>query len=153
MKEQLKLIHCNEPIIAAIPTTMIDLIWPKVLPWLEKPIDLSHDEVDISALKNHLKQGNHLLCTISIDTDIIGVFTLEVRTFDTGLRAMYIPLVAGKDIHKWIDRGFKVIEAIAKDYNCTELRGISVRKGWMRMLKDRGWEEVSTTVRCPIGGE
>ena len=147
MNAQLDLFKNEEHIIAAIPATMIDLIWPKVLPWLEKPIDLSHDEVCISSLKDELKSGKQLLCTVSRDTDVIGVFTLDVRVFDSGLRAMYIPLVGGTEIDKWMERGFKIIEAIAKDYNCTELRGISVRKGWLRKLKDKGWEEVSTTVR------
>lgn len=54
-------------------------------------------------------------------------------------------------MNEWMDRFLDIVKAIAKDFNCTELRGIAARKGWMRKLKPLGWSEVSTIIKCDVG--
>lgn len=143
----------SDYIVSAVPASLIDIVWPQVEPLLQKPIELAHGETDINAVYNNLKTANILLCTVSQGPVIVAAFTLEFREFESGLKTMYLPLIGGTNMRHWMDQGLKVVEAIGKDFKCTELRGISVRKGWMRILEKKGWEEVSVTVRCPIGGE
>lgn len=142
----------NDYIISAIPVTLIDVIWPQVEPLLLKPIGLSHGECDIVSVYNSIRKGNVLLLTVSLKSKIVAVLTVDVRTFESGLRTLYIPLIGGTDMPKWFDRAMYIIEAIAIDHNCTELRGIAVRKGWLRILEKDGWEEVSVTVKKDIRG-
>lgn len=137
--------------ISAIPVTLIDVLWDKVKPLLMMPVNLSHGEIDIANVYERLKNGDALLLTVSKGREIIAVVTLEVREFESGLRTLHMPLVGGTDMKNWMERCIEISKAIAKDFNCTELRGTAVRKGWLRVLRDKGWEEVATIVKCPIG--
>ena len=137
-------------IIAACPCTMILLIWERVVPLLELSIALAHGEVTINTLKQKLLRGEALLITVSRGADIIAVNTVEVRHFESGLKALYIPLIGGTEMEEWMDRFLNIVSAIGKDLGCTELRGIAARKGWIRKLKPRGWSEVSTIIKCDI---
>ena len=137
--------------IAACPCTIIDLIWDKVKHILELPINLSHGEATLTSTYNKLKSGESLLITISDKDVVIAVCTIEVRTFESGIKALYIPLIGGKNMNLWMDRFIEIAKGIAKDFGCTELRGIAVRKGWMRKLQPLGWEEVSTVIKYNIG--
>lgn len=138
-------------IIAAVPLTMIDLIWDRVEPILALPVAKAHWELTLEAIKDKLKRGEALLMTVSRGSHIIAAATIEVRTFDTGNKALYIPLVGGTEMDSWMHRFLDICKAIAKDFGCEELRGIAVRKGWLRKLCDLGWEEVSVTIKCKVG--
>lgn len=151
-EHRLDTVGVDDYIIAAVPATLIDVIWDKIVPLIMKPIKLSHGEASLDSIHKKLKTGDNLLLTISRGTDIVGIITLDIRVFESGLRTLYLPLIGGTEMFNWMDRALSICEAIAKDFDCTELRGIAVRKGWMRLLEKRGWEEVSTTIRCPIGG-
>lgn len=139
--------------ISAVPVTMLDLVWDRAAPLLKLPIDLSADELTLDSVYQRIKSGNTLLLTVSNGPDIIAVVTAEIRSFDTGMKALYLPLIGGTDMENWFDRMHDIAAAIAKDFDCQELRGIAVRKGWLRVLKDKGWSEVSTIVKYPLGGE
>ena len=148
--DHLAVVPPDNIIIAACPATMVPIVWARVAPMLQLPCDMSHNETDIESVYARLMAGDSLLTLVSKGTEIVAAITLNVVTFDTGLKALYLPLVSGKYFDQWCDRYFKVVCAIAKDLNCTELRGISVRKGWLRKLRKYGFEEVSTIVRCPL---
>jgi len=151
MDLQVDRLESDNLVIAAVPQTMIGLIWDRVVPHLEKPISLSHGEVTLDSIKRRLISGDVLLITISRESEIIAVNTVEVRESESGLRALFIPLIGGSEMNEWMDRFLDIVKAIAKDLNCTELRGIAARKGWMRKLKPLGWSEVSTIIKCDVG--
>ena len=138
-------------IIAAVPCTMIDLIWDKVDHILARPIAKAHRELTIESLYAKLKSGEALLMTVSRGSEVIAAATLEVRTFESGMKALYIPLVGGTDMDSWMLRFLEIAKAIAKDFGCEELRGVAARKGWLRKLQDLGWEEVSVAIKCKVG--
>lgn len=140
----------DDIIIAACPPTMIPLIWDRAAPLLELPIALAHGEVTLDTMKKKLLMGESLLITVSRGTEIIAVNTVEVRHFESGLKALYIPLIGGTEMEEWMDRFLNIVSAIGKDLGCTELRGIAARKGWIRRLKPLGWSEVSTIIKCDI---
>jgi len=141
----------NDLIIAAVPATMIELVWTKVEPHIQRVIDKAPDDLLMSKIKDRLISGSTLLVTISRDTEVIAINVLDVKVLDTGKRVLYIPITGGDELDSWMADFLKIAAAIAKDYNCTELRGMAVRKGWMRKLKQFGWEESFTTIRCEIG--
>lgn len=138
-------------VIAVIPATIIELIWSKVEALIESVAEKAPDDVVTSIIKDELLAGNKLLLMAAKGANVIGVGVLEVRVLDSGVRTLYIPIIAGSEMDEWMDKGFEVIEQIAKDYNCTELRGLAVRKGWLRKLESYGWEVAYTTLRCKIG--
>lgn len=137
-------------IIAAVPATMIELVWDKVEPHLQRVVDRAHNEITMDSVKARLVSGNALLVTISQDDEIVAINTMEVRVMESGLRTMYIPITGGGDLDTWMDEFLEIAKAIARDYNCTELRGLAVRRGWLKKLEQHGWENVEMIIRCPV---
>lgn len=130
---------------------MIDLIWDKVLPLLKVIEDKSPEDVSIEVVKDQLRNGDTLLVISSRDSEVIAINILEVCTLDTGIKVLYIPITSGSEMELWLENFLDLAKVIAKDFNCVELRGLSVRNGWMRKLKPFGWEELLVTIRCKLG--
>ena len=136
--------------VAAIPANVIDLIWDQVLPILDKVIAVSHQEVTAEGIKGRCLSGQNMMVTICEGNTIIAVTVLEVVAFETGLRALYIPIVGGSRMNEWLESSFEVAKAIAKDMNCTEIRGLIVRPGWFKQLFKMNWQTITTVMRCPV---
>lgn len=140
----------NYCIFAAVPITLVDFLWSKMEPYLINVVEVSHNEITLDSLKNRLLSGDTMAVLVISDKEIIAVNMLEIRIFDSGIRAMYIPVVGGTNMDKWADRFLEFAKAVAKDLDCTELRGLAARKGWVRYLADKGWEEVNVALRCEL---
>jgi len=136
--------------ISVVPSTMIDLIWDKAKPHLEKVSDKS-DDFTIESTYNRLINGDSMLLTVSRGAEVIAVNTVHIEVLSSGIKTLYIGLVGGDELDIWSKRMLQFIETIAKDYGCTELRGMVVRKGWLKKMQPYGWSEAFTTVRYKIG--
>lgn len=139
--------------ISVVHATMIPVIWDEVLPIIMRVVEKAPDDIDPPTVLKELMANNQALMTISDGSTIVGAVTIVYRVLDSGVKTLYLPIVAGDDLDGWMDDGFNIIIAIAKNLGCTELRGLSARKGWMRKLQQYGWEECFTTVRCAINME
>jgi hypothetical protein len=42
---------------------------------------------------------------------------------------------------------------LAKYLNCTELRGLAARDGWLKLLKSRGWNDNHTVITYQLNQE
>lgn len=136
--------------ISGIPIPLLDVVWPQVQPIMERATDLSGGEATTQTAYDQLARGDALLITISRGTEIVAVNTLEVREFQTGLKVMCIPITAGEFMDEWLDRFMDVAKQTAREFGCSELRGFSVRKGWLRALKNQGWTDVHQVIRCKL---
>ena len=136
-------------VLAAIPSVILNVVWDKIEPILQRVIKVSNNELTAEGIYKRALSGESLIVAVCLNTEIVAVTVLNVVTFDTGLRAMYVPIVGGKYMNEWVDESMLVAKAIAKDYNCTELRGFAVRKGWLRRMKE--WKTVSTIIKCDVG--
>ena len=141
----------NDLIISVVPCTMIDLIWDKALPIIKLAADKAPEDVCCKVVHDELCKGAKLLVTISRGADIIAVNVLDIRTLDTGIKILYIPITAGSEMEFWLEDFLEFVKVIAKNCDCVELRGLAVRNGWMKKLKPHGWEEMFTTIRCKLG--
>lgn len=141
----------SDLVIGAVPATCIELVWDKVIPLIKMVEEKSPSDIDIGMVKERLLEGQNLLVTISRGSDIIALNVIDVKTLDTGVKVLFIPITAGSEMDLWLDRFLEIAIAIAKDYGCDELRGLACRDGWLRKLKPYGWEEVFTTIRYKIG--
>ena len=151
MSAQLKEVVDEVPIsIAAVPASMIDLIWDRVEPLIRSVEALAPEDISTPKVYEELSLGRKLLVTIARGTEVIAVNVLDVKELDSGIKVLYIPITAGKEIDSWLDQFLEVAKAVAKDYNCVELRGLAIRKGWLPKLKSHGWEEMFTTIRCKL---
>jgi hypothetical protein len=141
----------SDLIIAVVPWTMIDLIWEKVLPVIKLAADKAPEDVCCKVVHDELLKGDKLLVAISRGADIVAVNVLDMRTLDTGIKILYIPITAGAEMNLWMSDFLEFAKVIAKAHGCVELRGLAVRNGWMKKLKPHGWEEMFTTIRCKLG--
>lgn len=133
-------------IIAAIPITLVEVLWDDVVPHLERVVDVSHGEITCDSVKKSILSGKVLLIAICKGNQIIAVNTIEVRTFDSGVKALFIPVTGGDELEGWMDQFLDVAEQIGKEQGCSEIRGIAARKGWLRKLKNQGWGEINISI-------
>ena len=127
--------------LAAVPASLIDLLWDQIAPFIDMVADKAPDDIVTSKVKENCQAGSN----------IVAVNILDVKTLDSGMKVLYIPIIGGAELDNWSEDFMKLATEIAKDFGCSELRGMAVRKGWMTKLKPLGWEEMFTTVRCKIG--
>lgn len=137
--------------IAIVPMNMIDLVWPQVVPILDRVVEKAPDDLVPSVVYDQLISGFSTLMTISRGPKVIAINVFDIKVLDSGLRTMYVPITAGDEMEVWLEPAHEIAIEIAKYHKCSELRGIATRKGWMRKLKSLGWEELFMTIRCPIG--
>jgi hypothetical protein len=143
----------NEYVIAAIPPEVLDLAWPEAAPFIKLATDISHNEATVETVRKRVYEGSAILLVVYKEGKIIAAITGEVREFDTGVRALFWPIVGGREMDLWFEPMYEAMLTVAKSAGCTEMRGIAVRNGWLKRLKNYGWEEVSISVRCPIEQE
>ena len=136
--------------ISAVPPTLIDVIYPMCEYQICRVIDRASNDITSEGIKNKLKRGESMLIVICDDDEIIAVNILEVTEFETGHRALYIPITAGERMSEWLDDFLKMAMDIAKDLKCNELRGISCRPGWIKALKSHGWYNINTIIGCKV---
>lgn len=144
--------------IAAVAPELLDLVWDRVIPLVELVINKAPDDLNLDGIKKRIATGQDLLVVIYEGSDIIAFNTLKAEEYDTGKRAMFIPLTGGTRLDEWMADFLVIAEAIAKDYGCSVLRGIACRKGWLKVLnKDKDdndkWNEVHTIIEYKIKGD
>ena len=136
--------------ISIVPPNLIDYMWADIAPIIKRPIDLSHDEVTLEIAKKELESGGVSLVLITKGPQLVAINTLEVRTFPTGKKCMYIPLTGGDELDGWMEEFLGMVTATAKQHGCSHIRGLAVRKGWLRKLEGLGFEPISTTIEMEI---
>jgi hypothetical protein len=136
--------------IAALPQTLVQPVWPLIVEHLERVVALVSDETTIEHILERALSGEVLIIVISKGEAIVAALTADIRTYDTGLNALHIPHLGGEDFDEWRDQLDSVLYAIAKDFNCNQLRIVG-RRGWVKALKDLGWEEQYVVLKKDIG--
>ena len=79
-----------------------------------------------------------------------AVNILETSVFETGHKALFIPITGGDRMDEWLDRFMDLAHDYARKLGCDELRGMACRKGWLRALKDHDWYELHTVIGCKV---
>lgn len=137
--------------ILEVPVNDLDNIWDEHIKDIMKlPVDRSHGEVTLETTKERIKQGIAKLFIIVEDGKVIALNTLELRTFDSGEKALYNTLVGGTKMDMWGMDFLSLMIKMGNALGCRELRGIAVRDGWMRKLKKLGWTEVHTIISMKL---
>jgi hypothetical protein len=136
--------------LAAVPANLVAIIWPTLEPILDRVIAVSNRELTSAGIKRRAISGETLIVAVCRNDVVVAVNVLDVVQFDSGLRAMYIPITGGDFMDEWLEDSLVVAKAIAKDLNCTELRGLASRNGWLRRLKKEGWESITTIIKCDV---
>jgi len=121
-------------------------IWPLLAP----AVMLSNGESTEASLKQRVKLKDVAVVLAMFAGEPKLAFTLEVVEYDSGLRALFLPFISGDGIAELLADCFEELKQIARQSDCTEIRGMSVRHGWMRILKPMGWEPVHEIIKCNV---
>jgi hypothetical protein len=127
--------------------------WEELLPHINLVVKVSNDEFTADTIKQRALNNNGLMIAILKDEVVVAVTTAEVVTYDSGLRSLLIPIFGGAGLFEWGLEWLELHKKIAKQLNCTELRGLAVRSGWMEILKDYGWSENHVVITMQLGDE
>lgn len=123
-----------------VPAVLVTFIWPHIEAYISDVVDVSSGELSMDGVKNNMLKGGCTTVLIVDDDSIIGVCTLEEHIFDSGLKALYIPIIGGERIDEWGVSFFESCIDVGKNLGCTELRGLAARTGWMRKLKKYNYD-------------
>jgi len=124
-----------------VPMNLILVLWDQLVPHLFPVVEVGNGEITLESIKARAMSNSSIIITVTLDDEIVAVTTAEVVTYDSGLRSLLIPVIGGKGLFDWGEDWWSMHVALAKDLGCTELRGLAVRSGWMKILKERGWVE------------
>jgi hypothetical protein len=134
----------NEYKLSVLPINMIEYMWPVLSPYLQRVVDLAPAEFNLDTMKQFTLNGGATICLITQSAELRIVLTLEVRTFQTGTKVLYVPLISGDHMEECFDYVFEQIKNAAKELGCSEIRGLAARPGWLRRLPD--WDQAYTVI-------
>lgn len=133
-----------------VPPNMVQVIEKQIAPLIQKVVMVSHGDIGVIETVDDLISGGTSLIIVTDGAEILAVITYRVRVFETGLRVLELPIVGGVRMADWLTPFMEFILSIAKQLECTELRGYAVRDGWMRVLENYDWSPVHTTLKCEV---
>lgn len=140
----------NKLTIAAVPVNLVEHMFPKAAPHLQRVVDKAPNDISLETIKANLMKGDTMLITISDGIDVVAVNVLQVHVMETGYRVLYIPITGGIRMEEWLDDFMEIAHALARDFKCDELRGMACRKGWLRALNDQGWYPIHEVIGCKV---
>lgn len=137
-------------VFACLPITLIEVLWDRIVPHLQRVIDASAGEITIESTKLKALNGDSMFILICKTSEIIAVNLVEINTYESGLKALHIPVVGGSGAFEWGPNFLAFCKELAKGFGCTEMRGFSTRESWKRVLKDYGWVESHFVIKCMV---
>lgn len=129
---------------------MIPLLWHTVSHMIQMAIEHSNGEMDLGEVLDRLLKNEMILLTVSEEDNIIAALTVEKRDFPSGKSILNITTAGGADLDLWVDEIDKVTNELAKEHGCSEIYIVG-RPGWMRKLKNIGYERIHTVVSKKVG--
>lgn len=131
---------------------MIPVVWAQFEHFIQKVVNVSSGELSMDSVHESMVQGKCVVIIVIKGKEIIGVNTIEIFTFNSGLKALYVPIIGGKEIDKWGVDFFCMCKDYAKQVGCTEIRGLAARAGWLRKLAqhDLNWKKCYEVISYAI---
>lgn len=119
--------------------------WSEIKPFVDEVVKYSNNEFTSDTVLEQMKRFELFPIVVYDDSEIISFATLEKITFETGKTVINIQLASGTRLEEWRDSVITVANNLAKANGCEDVYIIG-RKGWVRNLKQQGFEEVHTVL-------
>lgn len=134
-----------------VPLALINILWPIVSEMFRPSIELSDGECNLDSAHNRLMTGENKLIVITRGRNIIMAYTVEVLTYETGLRELSVLLIGGRELDNMRTSFMPPIEEFAKLHKCTAIVMQGARAGWTRKLRPYGWKAGRQILKYKIG--
>ena len=133
-----------------VPPHLVEVLWDKIEPHMQRVVDASGGEITCDTMKQKALNDKCMFILVACGADVVAVNSIEICTYDSGLKAMLIPVVGGHEAFEWGPNFLSFCNDLAKGSGCTEMRGFSSRQSWLRVLKDYGWYESHFVIKCEV---
>lgn len=124
-----------------VPIGLINILWDKIEPHVRRVVKASAGEITCESVKQKALEDKCGIILVCKGSEVVAVNTIEVCTYDSGMKALLVPVVGGNEAFEWGPAFLAECNQLAKSLGCSEMRGFSTREAWKRVLKDYGWEE------------
>lgn len=131
--------------VTDVNTEDIELLWPRVEPFLQGALEHSQGEYSLEDIKLQLMTGLMRLW-IAYDEEgiILASAVSEIRIFPQK-RVCFVILMGGENMERWLHTS-AAVQHWAMENGADSVVGY-VRKGLAKKLKDFGYREIYTVVQ------
>jgi hypothetical protein len=121
--------------VELIPNASIDLMWPRILPYVESFCEDSDGSIDPEFVLENLKTGAMNAWYMMGEDGMLGVTLTELR--QTKIKEFIIFVCTGEEMVSWYDL-IEELEKYARSIGCKKSVAVT-REGWKKMLKPKGY--------------
>lgn len=124
-------------------TDAVLLSWPTLVPGLEKILDSSGEDTNLTKILNDLLSGKLLLWMGFIDEEPIGFVTTSFQQIPMGPKYLWI-VHAFKKVRvpsQYLLDCFGSLEEFAKEQKCKFIKFYGLRRSWQEKMLAAGFEE------------
>ena len=133
-----------------INSNAIEVTWPYVKDFVQKPIDRTLGERNVEDIYYSLIH-EQLTLWVAVDKEdgIIGVLITQLL-FHPQYKVLALPLIGAKPhtINKWFLKSWEKDSPLlqyARENNCKRIEGYA-RDGWLKMIEKIGFKKYNTVV-------
>lgn len=127
--------------IIGIQPELIDAIWLKIEPILQKAIVYDYGNLTLDIVKQKLQAGDMQLWVVN-QNGLVGAYTTELVD-DYGQKICRGLLLSGEKLNEWVDALNDKLEWFAKQNKCVAIEFVG-RKGWKKIVNRYGYRDIHT---------
>ena len=125
---------------------------PKIEHLIIQGCALAPNDLNEPTLKYNLIRGKAVLSVVEDDDIVIAINIVHPVVLATGWKVMYVPITVGERMEEWLEDAMVLAHQTAKEHGCNEIRGMSIRKSWLRALKknNSNWYPIHEVIGCMV---
>lgn len=135
--------------IEGIQSQDAQAIWPLVQKWVADACEYSDGSLSVLNVLEQVQAQEQQLWVVRMATAPVAAMTTRVSIRPTGKRVLEVVTLGGVLMDYWLANIVALLKMFAEDQKCESVEAHG-RRGWVRALKEFGWEERSVTVAMEI---
>lgn len=137
--------------VMAVPSAMIDELWPSVEHFVQMAVDESQGELALDPIHEGLKDGAYLMILVVLNGRLTAALVLDQIIHISGMKTLLVMTAGGDRLLEWLGVVYDTIVDIAKDFNCDRIQ-VTGRKGWIKRLGNMGLDYSHAVMTLNIRG-
>lgn len=134
---------------AGVPSDKIGVVWSRAEELLQKGLGQGVNEIGTDDILAALVERNmQLWCGFDTDTEELVVVMVTEIIQHPKIKVCHIVANGGSRLSEW-EPFMETIKAWALSLGCQRITAFA-RDGWIRRLKDYGYEKVSNVISCEL---
>ena len=122
----------------------IPYVWDRVKPLLQLAVDEAKGELTIEQVYNKLMDGTQMLYVCAEGETVVAALTMEILQFPNK-KVISVCQAGGTRMEEWYRPMAEQAEKLARIEKAQTIY-VTGRRGWVRQLKNVGYEEYFTIV-------